>query len=185
MVHYQSHESYFNQNFLLLGHGRKFYMKNGSHIFPFKFKLPHSIPSSFHGEHGMIRYKLKCTINRGRRTNPETVLDIYVISLFNLNIVTNARKSVIVNRCRQVPGCSDVENGNVNVCITMRKAGYVPGETIYVNADIRNCSMRVLKKIALQLVSIETYRTKLKTTVTRKLLSVTRYENCRVHSGEI
>ena len=108
-----------------------------------------------------------------------------MISLFNLNIVTSASKPLFANRCLQVPGDEreQIRQGTVSVCLNTLKSGYVPGETILVNVEIRNCTPRVIKKIGLQLVSIETYKSKLRSTTCRKVLSITRYENCKVYPG--
>ncbi|KAL5271860.1 hypothetical protein ACHWQZ_G000159 [Mnemiopsis leidyi] len=183
-IHYQSREPYFNQNFLLLGYSKGFVIKSGTHVFPFKFQLPQNLPSTFEGEHGSIRYKLRCSIQRSsKRKFPDADLDINVISLFNLNIVTAASKPLFVTRCLQVPGDEHTRQGTVSVCLSTLKSGFVPGETILVTAEIRNCSPRVIKKIGLQLVSVETYKSKLRSTTCRKVLSITRYENCKVYPG--
>ena len=183
-IHYQSREPYFNQNFLLLGYSKGFVIKSGTHVFPFKFQLPQNLPSTFEGEHGSIRYKLRCSIQRSsKRKFPDAELDINVISLFNLNIVTAASKPLFVTRCLQVPGDEQTRQGTVSVCLSTLKSGFVPGETILVSAEIRNCSPRVIKKIGLQLVSVETYKSKLRSTTCRKVLSITRYENCKVYPG--
>ncbi|XP_063691513.1 arrestin domain-containing protein 17-like [Bolinopsis microptera] len=185
-IHYQNREPYFNQNFLLLGYSKGFTIKSGSHVFPFKFQLPQNLPSTFEGEYGSIKYKLRCSIQRSSKKKfPDTTLDINVISLFNLNIVTSASNPLFVSRLLQIPG-NDQEHlrqGTVSVCLTTLKSGFVPGETILVSAEIRNCSPRVIKKVGLQLVSVETYKSKLRSTTCRKVLSITRYENCKVYPG--
>lgn len=145
MTHFQSKEVYFDQNLELFGQGMRFTIRAGHHIFPFKFKLPNHLPSTFNGKHGSVQYKMKCTLTRGKDEVTETGVDLVILSIYNLNIVTSARRSIQVNRCKQVGVDNDL--GTVSVCINIPKTGYVPGETICFNAEVINDSLKPLKKV--------------------------------------
>ena len=43
--------------FYISGHGGN--LQPGTHIFPFQFRLPERIPSSFEGKRGHIRYRIE------------------------------------------------------------------------------------------------------------------------------
>jgi hypothetical protein len=57
----------------------------GQHAFPFSFVLPPSLPSSFEGGIGYVRYTIKGTIDRPWRFDDHTVLAYTVLSPLDLN----------------------------------------------------------------------------------------------------
>lgn len=60
------HEEYFKNSFYLLGgiNGSQITLPAGQHVFPFNCALPPSLPSSFEGRFGHIRYTIKVTFDQ-------------------------------------------------------------------------------------------------------------------------
>ena len=186
VVHFHNRESYFQRSFLLLADPTGMVIKPGAHVFPFKFQLPQNLPSSFEGKFGKIKYTLRCCIQKQYRNKIlETSIDINVISLFNLNIVAGAWRPVYLNRCKRVPGDEQHSEGITTILLSTLKSGFVPGETILVQAQVRNGTSRYLKRVSLQLVALETYISKLRRTRDRRVLSLTRYEGGKVYPGQL
>jgi hypothetical protein len=57
--------------------------------FPFKFTLPQSIPSSFEGSYGNIRYRMRAIIERPWTYDHEVVTLFTVIHIIDLNVELN------------------------------------------------------------------------------------------------
>ena len=60
----------------------------GQHSFPFSFSLPNSIPSSFEGEHGHIRYVLFGKLNPTKKKDEQRTIrmNIGFNKLVDLNL---------------------------------------------------------------------------------------------------
>ena len=61
----------------------------GYHIYPFSVTLPSTIPSSFEGRRGYIRYQCVAFIDRGWKGLLDCDLDFTVIRHLDLNTVQN------------------------------------------------------------------------------------------------
>lgn len=60
------HEEYFQITYYLLGgvNAGETELPAGTHTYPFTCALPPTLPSSFEGEHGHVRYTVKMTLDR-------------------------------------------------------------------------------------------------------------------------
>jgi Arrestin (or S-antigen), N-terminal domain len=67
--------------------GEIFDLMPGNYEYPFTFRLPKKIPSSFEGEHGWVRYTLTATVVRPWRSNYEIKVPITVNTIVDLNSV--------------------------------------------------------------------------------------------------
>lgn len=68
-----------------LSGGDEYVLPPGQHTFPFSFVLPPSLPSSFEGGIGYVRYLVKGTIDRPWRFDDDTVRPFTVLSALDLN----------------------------------------------------------------------------------------------------
>ena len=57
----------------------------GDYEYPFSFRLPDNIPSSFVGEHGKIAYSIKGVVDRPWRFDHSTVAFFNVVGVYDLN----------------------------------------------------------------------------------------------------
>jgi len=61
-------------------------MEAGTHKYPFSFTLPPTVPPSFEGVHGYVRYTAKATMERPWKFNHDTHSAFTVIGLLDLNL---------------------------------------------------------------------------------------------------
>jgi len=61
-------------------------LEAGNHRFPFTFNLPPTVPSSFEGEVGYVRYTAEAAMERPWKFNHVTRSAFTVISLVDLNM---------------------------------------------------------------------------------------------------
>lgn len=69
----------------------------GHYEYPFQFQLPASLPSSFEGAHGNVRYFLKSTIDKPWKFDHVTKRPFTIISNMDLNLVPAASVRFILN----------------------------------------------------------------------------------------
>lgn len=88
------HEEYFSNSFYLLGakNGSEIVLPAGEHAYPFTSMLPASLPSSFEGEWGHVRYTIKVTLDRPWKFDQDIKMAFTVLSPLDLN--QNARLKV-------------------------------------------------------------------------------------------
>lgn len=82
---------------LLIGCGDRETLPEGEHRFPFCFQLPGNLSSSFEGEHGYIRYKLKMKIKKSWKK------DLKLKRMFVVNEIIDVNQQ----RFRAGPGDND------------------------------------------------------------------------------
>ena len=67
----------------------------GNSVYPFQYKLPADLPSSFAGKYGTITYEFKCVIKRPRRFDHRTEQSIDVRGRHDLNQVPDAHVNTL------------------------------------------------------------------------------------------
>ncbi|CAB4020268.1 arrestin domain-containing 3-like [Paramuricea clavata] len=117
---------------------------SGRRTYPFTFRLPSPLPSSFEGKKGHVRYYIEATVCRksGRKDhvirNPFTVNEIIDI---NLPQYSTAPHGTTRKRIGLI-GCLCCVVGCVNMRASLNRSGYCPGEQIVLNASCENNSTR-------------------------------------------
>lgn len=91
------HEEYFENHYYLLGakSGNEINLPAGTHVYPFTCALPPTLPSSFEGEFGHVRYTIKVTLDRPWKFDQDTKMAFTVVSPLDLN--QNARLKVNIS----------------------------------------------------------------------------------------
>ena len=64
----------------------KCFLPAGRYSYPFQYQLPPSLPSSFEGDHGYIRYWVRATVEKGRELISVTKKPFSVVSPLDLNV---------------------------------------------------------------------------------------------------
>ncbi|XGW14668.1 hypothetical protein V3C99_000723 [Haemonchus contortus] len=136
--------------------GSKEVLDAGSHQFPFTFHLPLDCAPSFEGLYGYIRYMIKVELDRPWRFNKTDKRLFTVIPMFDLNTIPDAAmpiKECVVKNL----GIVLFRHGKVSVQCEIPKTGFVPGETIVINAYVINDSSKDIVKASTKLVEISKY----------------------------
>lgn len=68
----------------------------GTQIYPFTCLLPPTLPSSFEGEFGNVRYTVKVTLDRPWKFDQETKTAFTVLSPVDLNLNSRLKVMVVV-----------------------------------------------------------------------------------------
>lgn len=139
--------------------GKKQTLPAGEHTFRFSYTLRDNLPSSFEGEYGHVRYCCRAVIHRPWKFNSLCKMPFTVVSVLDLNQQPGAT----------VPVTREFQKQQCCLCCTIRplaltaridKTGYVPGESIILNAEIENLSIRKISYSKAVLKSKITYSTR-------------------------
>ncbi|XP_032903206.1 arrestin domain-containing protein 5 [Amblyraja radiata] len=150
-IHCSNKEDYIHHTVTLWGadydaEGLEQVLREGTHDFQFSYKLDNSLPSTFTGKHGKIRYYVRalCTATIG--TIAQVEKDLKVQEAYNLNIDPSNKlpmlfsvEKVISYWCWKSPG--------ININVSVGKRGFVPGDDIIITTEISNQTGRHLRLI--------------------------------------
>lgn len=115
----------------------------GRHEFPFSFRLPLTLVTSFEGKHGSVRYRVEATLRRPwaparRARRVFTVLEpVDINSPGLLAPQAGARETLARSWYRN--------RGLVCLSAKIERKGYTPGEVIPVFAEVDNGSTRAVR----------------------------------------
>ncbi|KAK6186164.1 hypothetical protein SNE40_008257 [Patella caerulea] len=155
--HYKATENYINEIKILYDNGSGVAeFPAGSYVYPFMINLPKSIPSSFEGRKGYIRYLCKAYIDRNWKSE-EAEHVFTVIHHLDLNNIPTAREPSIIQKEESVESCC-CEEGTVFLQLKIEKSGFVPGETINFTIDCHNNSTVDIGRVSLDLLQNVTYQ---------------------------
>ncbi|PIO69426.1 arrestin domain protein [Teladorsagia circumcincta] len=102
------------------------------------------------GLHGYIRYMVKVEIDRPWRFNKTDKRLFTVVPVFDLNTIPEAAMPIRESTVKNL-GIVLFKHGKVSVQSEIPKTGFVPGETIVVNAHVINDSSKdIIKDICVQ-----------------------------------
>lgn len=90
------HEEYFQTHYYLVGskNGAEMNLPAGNHSYPFTCALPPTLPSSFEGEWGHVRYTIKVTLDRPWKFDQDFKIAFTVISPVDLNLNPRVKVSI-------------------------------------------------------------------------------------------
>ncbi|XP_028391500.1 arrestin domain-containing protein 2-like [Dendronephthya gigantea] len=128
----------------------------GIHVYPFLFKLPSPLPSSFEGGIGHIRYYIEAKVDRPWKFDHKIRKPFTVNELIDINLPQYS--TVPVGSKEKQIGCLCCVSGNLNMQASLDRAGYCPGEQIFLNALCENSSNREMRCMRATLVQNILYR---------------------------
>ncbi|KAI1706957.1 arrestin domain-containing protein 17 [Ditylenchus destructor] len=132
------------------------YIEPGSYEWPFNFTLPTNCPPSFEGRHGYIRYWAHAKVDRPWRVDDTTRGTFTVMPMFDLNMVPYATSPVNRQFSESVNVCCCYSKGRIGVTASLNKAGFVPGEIIFVRLEIANGSSKSVYQVEASLMQTVT-----------------------------
>ena len=145
----------------------------GTHLFPFSFHLPPTLPSSFDAPHGSVGYTVRADIVQAwYRTNYLAEQPVRVQGVLELSSSSQVAGRTSGHRSL---GALFWKAGPIAATLTTERTGFLPGDTVVVTAELGNQSTRTVSGCVLSLVQQVTYCTSRKNrTETRVVAEVKR-----------
>ncbi|KAF6037138.1 ARRDC3 [Bugula neritina] len=112
--------------------------REGLHTCPFSFTIPStgSLPSSFEGKYGSIRYWLRAELSRFRSRHEKSDKTKKTIVFLNpMNITLNEYQEPVESAAEKSLCCAFCTGGSVSITAQTDKSGYSPGDTILISAE--------------------------------------------------
>ncbi|KAF4516728.1 hypothetical protein B566_EDAN008418 [Ephemera danica] len=151
---YSSTEEYFNNKFIVFGaEGEEHVLPVGQHKFQFAVQLLTTIPSSFEGTCGKIRYLVQATIVRPWRFNHVVRQHFTVISPLDLNAEPRLAEPTEVTLDHKF-GALFWKSKPMSIKLSLPVGGAVGGETIVPSVRIDNESSIKLKEVNLRFLKV-------------------------------
>lgn len=120
--------------------------------------MPPSLPSSFEGEYGHVRYTITVTLDRPWKFDQDSKLAFTVISPVDLNKVDSVKKNHKLEM-EKTFCCFCCASGPLSVVVSLPTTGYVSGQTIPILADVDNSSNVDVTKLKFLFIKSTAYHT--------------------------
>uniref|UniRef100_A0A914I6J9 Arrestin C-terminal-like domain-containing protein n=1 Tax=Globodera rostochiensis TaxID=31243 RepID=A0A914I6J9_GLORO len=117
----------------------------GTHEIPFSYVLPKNLPNSFEGEFGFVRYTCRAVCESPWDFDTVCFLPFTVVGIEDLNCEAELLSLPLETRCSHSVGAFCVRLGSVSTELRIARGGFTPGESVRVNAKVRNESRRTLR----------------------------------------
>ncbi|RMZ97900.1 arrestin domain-containing 3-like [Brachionus plicatilis] len=158
---YRDKEKYIDETlfFMKKDPGKDLFIESENYTFPFQFKLPENLPTSFEHLNGRIRYSIKGTVDIPWAIDKHTEQSFSVLSHVDLNNYSTLDQPYGVST-RKVLCCGPCSSKPISVSFIVLKTGFVPGEHIYFDVEVENRTKREVKKIKVVLMQNLTFQAK-------------------------
>ncbi|XP_037924802.1 arrestin domain-containing protein 4-like isoform X2 [Hermetia illucens] len=111
----------------------------GSYTYNFSCQLPYEVPSSFESPYGHIRYSVKVVLDRPKRFDDSFTKNFTVLKALDLNYEPPAIR-VVTEAHMSKAFWGGLSTNPLKLKASIPQAGFVPGQTIPIHADIDNTS---------------------------------------------
>jgi hypothetical protein len=125
----------------------------GRSDYPFRFRLPPSLPSTFNGRYGKVEYYADVTISPSGATDKRVTLPFNVLSVKDLNMDPRAARSAKILMERSL-GCLCCRNGPIRITFGVPFKGCVPGGFLQFSVEIINLTSLDLKRATVSLIQV-------------------------------
>nr|XP_040225113.2 arrestin domain-containing protein 3-like [Anopheles coluzzii] len=126
-------------------------MAPGRQIYKFTFQLPTTLPTSFEGDYGYIRYTARVVFERPWKFDLTYKIAFTVVNQLNLNTVTPPLNVAVVQEHIKHFYCGPCRSEPLSINVMLPMTGYVPGQFILVTVDISNRSNKCIAEVKLKL----------------------------------
>ncbi|XP_075210392.1 arrestin domain-containing protein 3-like [Lycorma delicatula] len=151
---YTGSEEYYSFKYNLVGGGNsEIELPAGTHTYNFTASLPPTLPSSFEGEHGKVRYTATATLDRPWKFDQHTTAVFNVVSPIDLNYNLKAKEPV-KQELEKSFCCCWCKSGPLQLVIAMPYAGFVPGQSIPLTIEVDNASNVEVSNVIVELNKI-------------------------------
>ena len=163
---YRADETYIdvNQSLLQAKSQESITLEKGKHQFPLEYALPDSLPSSFIGKYGSITYVVKATLREDQKFGLNSMITSEPFLVMRRLDLTHDKELLQPYEAtaskRLWGGLAFCISGNVTADVILQKTGYVPGEDVFVDAEVNNDSPRTVKAINASIIMHSTFSAK-------------------------
>lgn len=157
---YYAKENYLNSVVYLVGsyHGPPVELKAGYHSYKFSFFLPESLPTSFEGKYGKIRYSCTVTLDRPWALKSIQKLAFTVIKQLDLNKESPTIRLPSKKELSKKYSLTFSKYRDIYMSLELSASGFVAGQRVDVIVDVNNnCDIEV-DEIKLSLKKCIMYR---------------------------
>uniref|UniRef100_A0A914CBH3 Arrestin C-terminal-like domain-containing protein n=1 Tax=Acrobeloides nanus TaxID=290746 RepID=A0A914CBH3_9BILA len=151
----KDNEVYMENKTILWDGGADEILPEGSHRYDFSFNLPLICPPSFEGNFGYIRYYCSVKIDRPWRFDEKEISAFSVLPFFDLNTIPYSISPVMKESTKNLGFIC--KHGRIYARIIIPKTGYVPGETIWAQIEMKNMSSRDIEGIEVSLMELSRF----------------------------
>ncbi|KAE8741271.1 hypothetical protein FOCC_FOCC013193 [Frankliniella occidentalis] len=139
-VTYSASEIYFsNKVYFVGGDSGDITLSPGDYVYAFQCLLPPTLPNSFEGVHGHIRYTTKAVVHRPWKFDHGARAAFTVVAPLDLNMYPQARAPIEREQSKHFC-CLWCKSGPLTMSVRVPHGGYVPGQTILLQIQIDNAS---------------------------------------------
>jgi hypothetical protein len=163
---YRADETYIDvtQNLVQAETGESLSLEKGKHRFPLEYTLPLNLPSSFIGKFGSITYVVKATLKEDKKFGLSTLITsepFLVLRKLDLTREPQLLEPYKIQEVKRFWGAlAFCVSGKVNVTLNVNKTGHLPGEDIFMDAEIANDSPRIVKAVQASIIMHSTFHAK-------------------------
>lgn len=148
-------------------------LPQGRHEFPLDYILPENVPSSYIGKYGNVTYTMKAMLV-GVNSKDTAICSEPFLVLRRQHIPALAEQPLAMTVSRRMP-CS-CSFGKIDIRVTLDKAGGVPGEDIFLQAELKNQSGSTVTAMQASLIMTTVFRAQSNSTEFRQVVSKKRDE---------
>ena len=178
---YKADETYIDvTHSLLKTPGQIMELGMGEHRFNIEYILPQNLPSSFIGKFGSITYVVKSTLQEAKKFGLSTMITsepFLVLRRLDLSLDPSLLKAIEMEETKRLWGAfAFCLSGKVWAKLTVNKSGHLPGEDIFMDAEITNSSPRIVKAVQASIVMHSTFHAKNKSRYNTQIVNKKRDE---------
>lgn len=157
-VQLKTTEEYYDFKYNLLGGSEaEMEIPQGSHVYPFSSTLPPTLPSSFDGEHGSVKYKVTATLDRPWKFDEHAEALFFVVTPYDLNSDMKAKEPINQEVSKSFC-CLWCQSGPLQLSVSAPYSGFVPGQTIPISIDVENGSNVAVDDVKIDLTKCLTWK---------------------------
>ena len=176
-----------SQNLLVAHTGNLITLDPGSHRYPMEYALPDTIPSSFIGKFGSITYVLKATLKEDKKFGLSTMITSEPFLVLRRMDISQEHKLQMAREERVDKSFSGAlafcSRGKVTCTFRVNKTGHIPGEDIFMDAEITNQSPRTVEAVEASIIMHSTFHARSKKKYSKQIVNKKR-DDWEVTEGE-
>ncbi|XP_050091145.1 arrestin domain-containing protein 17-like [Anopheles aquasalis] len=130
------------------------------HLYRFSLLLPDTLPTSFEGDYGYIRYTVRLVLQRPWKFDLTYKIAFTVVNQLNLNTLDPPLNVAVVQEQIKHFNCGPCRSDPLTINVLLPMTGYVPGQFILTTVDISNRSNKCIAEVKLKLRRQVLYRSK-------------------------